>query len=34
MMLFEHEYNQFSDHLEELFQGSPGFTRKEKGDAV
>ena len=34
MMLFEQEYTQFSERLEELFQGSPGFTRKEKGDAV
>jgi len=34
MMLFEHEYTQFSDRLEELFEGSPGFTKKEKSDAV
>jgi hypothetical protein len=34
MMLFEHEYHQFSDRLEELFQGSPGFTKKEKSDAI
>jgi aminoglycoside phosphotransferase family enzyme len=34
MMLFEQEYNQFSERLEELFQGSPGFTKKENGDAV
>jgi hypothetical protein len=34
MMLFEDEYRQFSDRLEELFQGSPGFTKKENGDAV
>ncbi len=34
MMLFEREYTQFSDRLEQLFEGSPGFTRKEKSDAV
>jgi hypothetical protein len=32
--LFEQEYHQFSDRLEELFEGSPGFTKKEKSDAV
>ena len=34
MMLFEQEYQQFSNRLEELFQGSPEFTKKENGDAV
>jgi hypothetical protein len=34
MMLFEQEYNQFSERLEELFQGSPEFAKKENGDAV
>ena len=34
MMLFEHDYNQFSDRLTELFEGSPEFTKKEKSDAV
>ncbi len=34
MMLFEHDYNQFSDRLSELFEGSPGVSRKENGDAV
>jgi hypothetical protein len=34
MMLFEQEYAQFSERLSELFEGSPGFPKKEKGDAV
>jgi hypothetical protein len=34
MMLFEHDYNQFSDRLSELFEGPSGFTNKENGDAV
>jgi hypothetical protein len=34
MILFENEYHQFSDRLEQLFDGSPGFTKKENGDAV
>jgi hypothetical protein len=34
MMLFEHEYTQFSDRLEQLFEGSAGFTKSEKDDAV
>jgi hypothetical protein len=34
MTLFEQEYQQFSDRLEQLFEGSPGFTKKEKGDAI
>jgi hypothetical protein len=33
-ILFENEYQQFSERLEQLFDGSPGFTRKEKSDAV
>jgi hypothetical protein len=32
--LFKQEYQQFSNRLEELFQGSPEFTKKENGDAV
>ena len=32
--LFTNEYTQFSDRLEQLFEGSPGFTKKEKDDAV
>jgi hypothetical protein len=34
MMLFEHEYHQFSERLEQLFKGSPEFAKKENGDAV
>ncbi len=34
MMLFEQDYHQFSDRLEQLFEGSPEFTKKENGDAV
>jgi len=34
MMLFEQEYTQFSERLSELFEGSPGVSRKENGDAV
>ena len=34
MMLFEHDYNQFSDRLSELFEGPSGFTNKENGDAI
>jgi len=34
MILFENEYHQFSDRLERLFDGSPGFTKKENADAV
>ena len=32
--LFKQEYQQFSNRLEELFQGSPEFIKKENGDAV
>ena len=34
MILFEHDYNQFSDRLTELFEGPSRFTKKENGDAV
>lgn len=34
MMLFEQEYTQFSDRLAEVFEGSPGFPKKEHSDAV
>jgi hypothetical protein len=34
LLLFENDYHQFSDRLEQLFEGSPGFTKKENGDAV
>lgn len=34
MMLFEQEYTQFSERLSELFEGSPGVSRKENSDAV
>ena len=34
MILFEQEYTQFSERLSELLEGSPGVSRKEKGDAV
>jgi len=34
MMLFDQEYTQFSERLSELFEGSPGVSRKENGDAV
>ncbi len=32
--LFKQEYQQFSNRLEELFQGSPEFIKKENDDAV
>jgi hypothetical protein len=34
MILFENEYHQFGDRLEQLFEGSPGFSKKESSDAV
>jgi hypothetical protein len=34
MMLFEHEYRQFSDQLAEVFQCSPEFRQREDRDAV
>jgi hypothetical protein len=32
--LFTNEYTQFSDRLEQHFDGSPGFAKKENGDAI
>jgi hypothetical protein len=34
MMLFEREYHQFSERLDQLFDYSPGFIKEESGNAV
>ena len=34
MMLFKHQYIQFSDRLEHLLECSTGFTTAENGNAV
>jgi hypothetical protein len=33
MMLFEREYHQFSERLEQLFVSSPGFIEEKNGNA-
>jgi hypothetical protein len=33
-ILFTNEYSQFSERLEELFEGAPEFTKREISDAV
>ena len=34
MTLFEHEYNQFSDRLKQLFECSPESNKRENGNAI
>jgi aminoglycoside phosphotransferase family enzyme len=34
MMLFEREYHQFSERLEQLFESSQGFIKEENRNAV